>query len=301
MKLFRLFVPLCLAAVLTAAMLPAGEAPEAPDAQAPEAETPKVKREVRKVIIRCDGDDCDEARTITLGDGAVWIGDHECEHKDCAHAMHLAEELDLECEGDKCDENVFVYKTHGSPMAWHSKAQDFAFVGGSRAFLGVQFLPLTEDLASHFGSDADKAVMVSKVVDDSPASLAGLEVGDVISAVDGEALGRGGLPGALHDKAAGDEVSLDVLRNGRSLVLTAVLDEREMKARFAKALAPHAIHGGEHKLMEIETAEAGSFPGAPEIDTDELCAGLDECEVRVECEDDDQCTCEVNGEAVDCP
>lgn len=252
MSLYRLFVSLCLAAALAAPMLSAGEAPQDPDVEGPE-----VKREGRKVI--------------------------------------------SECEGDDCDEHVYVFKTGDAPMAWHSNGNGFAFIGGSRAFLGVQFLPLTDDLAEHFGSDADNAVMVSKVIDDSPASRAGLEVGDLITAVDGGALGWGGLPGALHDKAAGDEVSLDVLRNGRSLALTAVLDEREMKARFAKGLAPHAIHGRGHKMIEIETAEAGSFPDVPEIDTDELCAGLDECEVRVECEDDDQCTCEVNGEAVDCP
>lgn len=39
----------------------------------------------------------------------------------------------------------------------------------------------------------------------------------------------------------------------------------------------------------------------PAFDADELCAGLEECEVRIECADEDDCTCEVNGAAVECP
>lgn len=32
-----------------------------------------------------------------------------------------------------------------------------------------------------------------------------------------------------------------------------------------------------------------------------LCAGLEECEVRIERADEDDCTCEVNGAPVECP
>ena len=52
--------------------------------------------------------------------------------------------------------------------------------------LGVSVQDLTPELAAHFG--AAGGVIVSAVRDDSPASRAGIRVGDVITTVDGEAI-----------------------------------------------------------------------------------------------------------------
>ncbi len=148
--------------------------------------------------------------------------------------------------------------------------------GMKGGFLGVQMTELSSELRAHFGVPEDAGVMVSKVVDDSPASGAGVQVGDVISAVDGEAVSSGGaLAKAIGGREDGEAVTLEVWRDGQVETLTATLEEREGHHR-ARALRLHG-HGGH----------------------DFNCGDAEDCEVRIECDDGD-CDCTVNGEAADC-
>lgn len=55
-----------------------------------------------------------------------------------------------------------------------------------KAWLGVAFQVLTKDLAKALDLDGKKGVRVTQVYSESPAEAAGLEVGDVIVALDGE-------------------------------------------------------------------------------------------------------------------
>ena len=55
----------------------------------------------------------------------------------------------------------------------------------ARGWLGVQIQEISQDLAESFGLDSAAGALVSQVLDDSPALAAGIEVGDVITEVDG--------------------------------------------------------------------------------------------------------------------
>ncbi|MDE3017869.1 MAG: DegQ family serine endoprotease [Nitrospirota bacterium] len=57
-----------------------------------------------------------------------------------------------------------------------------------RGWLGVSIQELSPELASHFGLSEAKGVLVSDVLDGSPAKKAGLERGDVILEFDGKAV-----------------------------------------------------------------------------------------------------------------
>lgn len=105
---------------------------------------------------------------LLTGSGAVLADDEDIVER------KKVRKVIVECEGDDCDRQVYVFKTGEAPMAWAGDDHDFRFYAGPRGFLGVQFLPLTDELAAHFGTDAAGAVMVSKVIDDSPAQRAGL-------------------------------------------------------------------------------------------------------------------------------
>ena len=62
------------------------------------------------------------------------------------------------------------------------------------------------------------------VGDDTPASAAGLKVGDVVTAVGGERVESAlSLVAHIRERSAGDEVTLTVLRDGTSLEVTATL------------------------------------------------------------------------------
>src|SRR6185437_4910129 len=60
----------------------------------------------------------------------------------------------------------------------------FAF--GSHRRIGISTTQLTNQLAEYFGIGDSTGVLVTSVIDDSPAAKAGLKAGDVITAIDGE-------------------------------------------------------------------------------------------------------------------
>jgi membrane-associated protease RseP (regulator of RpoE activity) len=172
---------------------------------------------------------------------------------------------------------------------------DYAFVHRSEdggGFLGVGLTPLTPELRIHFGVPEDAGVLVSKVVEESPALAAGVEVGDILTGVDGETVGSAmALTHAVRSRDAGETVTLQVWRDGQPLELSATLDEAEGHDRIEKV----------RKVMirceegdEDCAAHAGAFHG-------ELfdCGGAEDCRVEVRCTDGD-CSCVVNGETMDC-
>jgi putative serine protease PepD len=78
--------------------------------------------------------------------------------------------------------------------------------GGSvaHAYLGVQL------------TDATGGAGVAQLRGDGPASDAGLQVGDVVTAIDGKPVGGSdALVGAVDGHEPGDEVTLKVRRDGR--------------------------------------------------------------------------------------
>lgn len=84
-------------------------------------------------------------------------------------------------------------------------------LGGRR--IGVSTMELTKQLADYFGIAGGKGVLVTSVTDDGPAAKAGLRAGDVITAVDGEAVDSpGDISRAINRKKEGD-VTLTIIRN----------------------------------------------------------------------------------------
>ncbi len=85
----------------------------------------------------------------------------------------------------------------------------------ARGWLGVEIQPVTPDLADTLGVKPDTGALVAKENGSSPAAVAGVKVGDVISAVNGEAVAD---PKDLARKIAAigptKIVHLDIVRSG---------------------------------------------------------------------------------------
>lgn len=97
--------------------------------------------------------------------------------------------------------------------------------------LGVAVIGMTPDLRTHFGAPADRGVMIGHVEPGSAAAAAGLEVGDVITAVQGQpARDAGDVIGAMASAKKGDKVALEVVRDGAKLALQATMTEDPMPA-----------------------------------------------------------------------
>ena len=93
-------------------------------------------------------------------------------------------------------------------------------------FLGIGFLtPL--DAAENGRSFAGPGVLVTQVSSGSPAATAGLQVNDVITAVDGTTLDASqSLGGVIAKHHAGESVTLSVRRGSQTLTLHATLEQR---------------------------------------------------------------------------
>lgn len=97
-----------------------------------------------------------------------------------------------------------------------------------RAWLGVTLGSVNSDTTSEFGlpSDVEGAVVLA-VVPDSPADESGIEVGDVVLAIDGDEVGNADdLVQELRRRDVGEVVELNVLTDGDEDTIEVELERR---------------------------------------------------------------------------
>jgi S1-C subfamily serine protease len=96
-----------------------------------------------------------------------------------------------------------------------------------RAYLGVGSVDLNEFVARNYGLPVDKGVVLTIVEDGSPASVAGLQVDDVIVTFDGRAITNNGeLLAVLAAHVPGDVVQVDYYRGPERRTGTVTLSGR---------------------------------------------------------------------------
>ncbi len=96
--------------------------------------------------------------------------------------------------------------------------------------LGIGVQDLTPQLGTYFG--AKQGVLVSSVTPRSAAARAGLQAGDVITAVGGENVASGDeLRRALASRKAGDEVTLSIVRDRRPQTLKVTIEDASRAVR----------------------------------------------------------------------
>ncbi len=98
-----------------------------------------------------------------------------------------------------------------------------------RGQIGIGIQDITPDLREAFDLDNGQlGVLVTNVVENSPAEDAGLKSGDVILAVDGQKTkSTGQLRSLIGMKPIGDNVDLSVLREDRTITLVVKIGESE--------------------------------------------------------------------------
>jgi len=95
----------------------------------------------------------------------------------------------------------------------------------TRGKLGVRFQPITDELAQGLGLDRARGALVAEVEAASSGARAGLVAGDIITAVNGtDVLHAEELPRLVARNAPGTRIKLGVMRNGKLVELTAILD-----------------------------------------------------------------------------
>lgn len=96
-----------------------------------------------------------------------------------------------------------------------------------RGWLGVSIQELTPELASQFGIGETKGVLVSDVMDDSPAKKAGFERADVIVEYDGKPMDSPThLRNAVAQTPVGKKVSVKIIRNKKPKTIELTIGEQ---------------------------------------------------------------------------
>lgn len=148
-----------------------------------------------------------------------------------------------DCKKESCD-RTRKKECKKDAMAWHMKDEgnikklkiikkhkmmDKPFLIDEKfGFLGVQIQDLSDQLSDYFKVKNGNGVLVSEVVEGSPAAKAGLKAGDIITKVDDEDIENAGdLTTTIRSYKPESKVSISVIRDGKKKKLKATLGEAE--------------------------------------------------------------------------
>jgi serine protease Do len=109
----------------------------------------------------------------------------------------------------------------------------------SRGWLGVLIQDITLDLAESFGMRKPRGALVAKVLPDSPAQAAGIEVGDVIVAFNGhDVVSSSNLPPIVGSTKVGVRVPVEIIRGGKKHTIKVKLGELPEEESLASVDRP---------------------------------------------------------------
>ena len=102
-----------------------------------------------------------------------------------------------------------------------------------KASLGVQVATVTQQIAQYY--NMVEGAYINTVEEGSAAETAGIQVGDIVTAVDGkEILDSGELTSVVKSYHAGDEAVFTVWRDGESVEISVVFDEKLPEAEASE-------------------------------------------------------------------
>ncbi|HET7413478.1 MAG TPA: Do family serine endopeptidase [Pararhizobium sp.] len=137
----------------------------------------------------------------------------------------------------------------------------------SRGWIGVQIQPVTPDIADSLGLKKAEGALVAEPQANGPAAKAGIESGDVITAVNGETVKDAReLARTIGGLAPGNAVKLNVLHKGQDKVINLTLGQLpntiEAKADTDKDDKGGTARGTDVPKLGMTVAPANSVAGA---------------------------------------
>lgn len=108
---------------------------------------------------------------------------------------------------------------------------EMPFAQPSGVRLGVNFVMLDENEAANFEVEQTEGAILTDIAENSPAATAGLQPGDIITAVDDIAITLdANLARVIRSYEPGDAITLTVIRGGEELTVEVTLGQPEQSA-----------------------------------------------------------------------
>lgn len=130
----------------------------------------------------------------------------------------------------------------------------------TRGRIGVAIQSVTQDLAESFGMKTPKGAIVSQVEKDGPAAKAGLQEGDIITAVNGRAIDDSvDMPVIIGSMAPGSIAKLSIIRNNKDMTLDVKVEEapnESASSNASKTAAANKLGVTVRPLNDEEKAKA---------------------------------------------
>jgi serine protease Do/serine protease DegQ len=135
-----------------------------------------------------------------------------------------------------------------------------------RGLLGVTIQTIDEESARALGAEVNSGALVSAIEPDSAAEAAGLLVDDIIVRVNDKKIGSGReLANAIGLKGSGENVDIEIVRDGKKRTVTATLGEATVRSSTGIDIHPGlegaqfaALAASDGDGVEVSEVEPGS-------------------------------------------
>ncbi len=130
-----------------------------------------------------------------------------------------------------------------------------------RGELGIAAQELTPELAKAFGVESRYGVVIGRIRPNSPAEKAGLQVGDVITAIDGRPVRDiNAVKNRIGLVRLGQRLSMSIVRDSKNITIEATIEQLQSMSAFLDGveLSEQTSRSGQRFLL-IESIEPGSM------------------------------------------
>ncbi len=175
-----------------------------------------------------------------------------------------------------------------SNMVKNLTTQMLEFGQVRRGELGIMGAELNSELAKAIKVDAQRGAFISQVLPGSSAEKAGIKAGDVIVAMNDKPVSSfAAFRAEIATLPIGSQVTLGLLRDGKSLVVKATLapstqsqvESGDIYARIeGAALSNMEAHG--QKGVRVDSVKAGSVAAAVGLKKNDIIVGINQQPVR---------------------
>ncbi|MGR5247400.1 DegQ family serine endoprotease [Vibrio aestuarianus] len=184
--------------------------------------------------------------------------------------------------------NVGIGFAIPSNMMKNLTEQILEFGEVKRGMLGVQGGEITSELADALGYESSKGAFVSQVIEGSAADNAGLRAGDVITTLNGKKIDTfSELRAKVATLGAGKEITLGVMRDGKSETFKVTLGENNTKTKAEQlhegltgAELTNTTDSDPIAGVKVTNIEKGSAAEAYQLQKDDIIIGVNRKRVK---------------------